>query len=457
MKISKKTLSLLMFSLAIGSLSGSVNAEEPDVNRINGSNRYETALSLSKKLYKNSKNIILASGENFADALAGGQLSSAMDAPILLVQKNSVSKNTINEIKRLNPEKIYILGGNGAVSDNVLDTIRKNTNTKIERISGANRFETALKIAELSRKNGKTKDTVIANGYSFPDALSGSGIVANSKKSMVLTDGKNLPEIEMGEKTILGGKNTVSEEIKGTRISGKNRYETSLKIAKSLYPNPDNVILVSGENYPDALSAVSLSKKEKAPVVLVKKDEISKETKEYIEKAKKITVVGGESSISKKAVETIKPGNSTSSSSSSGSSGGSSGGGGGGGSSSSSSGTSSSKSENKDKYVKVHYDNGEDELETYNLKKGGKLDKTLNEMQRFGGKVKKGYYGYYNVDGKDIDLNTYTVEKDIVVKENWHKVDDEFIKNLKVPEGEYKVVFKWEDGTQNVAKQRIKK
>lgn len=446
MRISKKALSLLMLSMAISSLSGNANAEGQVLNRINGSDRYETALSLSKELYQNSKNIILASGENFADALSGGQLSSALDAPILLTKRNSINKNTIDEMNRLNPEKIYILGGKGTISENVLESIRKNTDAKIERVSGQNRFETAIKIAELSRKNGKAKDTLIANGYSFPDALSGSGIVANSNKSMVLTDGNKLQNIEMGEKTILGGKNTVSEKIKGERIAGKDRYETSLQIAKKLYPNPKNVILVSGENYPDALSAVSLSKKDKAPVVLVKRYGMSDDVKKYVENADKITVVGGESTVSDLVLYKIAPNKTITINKSSG-------------------GRtiiekkvlspenidSSIKEKISEGFVTVYYDDGGDRIQSYIFKKGSKLNKTLNKMQEFGGDVKKGYYGRYSVDGKDIDLDTYTVEKDIIVKKNWHKVDDDFIKDLKVPKGEYKVVFKWEDGTKNVA------
>ena len=87
--LKKVTAAMLMFaitgsSLLAGSLSFADNAKK-DVNieRIAGMNRYDTSATIATKFAKNAEKLILASGENFADALAGSPLSGDLNAPIL--------------------------------------------------------------------------------------------------------------------------------------------------------------------------------------------------------------------------------------------------------------------------------------------------------------------------------------------------------------------------------------
>ncbi len=83
-----------------------------EVDRISGVNRYETNANISKEFTKEGiDTIILASGENYADALSAVPLASKNQCPILLAESNSINSFTINEIKRLNPNKIIVIGG----------------------------------------------------------------------------------------------------------------------------------------------------------------------------------------------------------------------------------------------------------------------------------------------------------------------------------------------------------
>lgn len=91
------------------------------------------------------------------------------------------------------------------------------------------------------------------------------------------------------------------------RIYGENRYETNRKIVEKLhkeekFKDPRTVILVSGEVFPDTLSASNLSRVKKSPLVLSPKNNLDKNTKETLNllKAKTIIVVGGPNSISEK-------------------------------------------------------------------------------------------------------------------------------------------------------------
>ena len=59
-------------------------AEKLNVRQIFGANRYETAVEISKDLYEKADTVIIASGENFPDALAGGSLAVQIDSPEII-------------------------------------------------------------------------------------------------------------------------------------------------------------------------------------------------------------------------------------------------------------------------------------------------------------------------------------------------------------------------------------
>ncbi|MBS4020864.1 MAG: cell wall-binding repeat-containing protein [Dethiobacter sp.] len=86
------------------------------VNRIWGDTRYETAVEISKSGWTSSSTVYLATGENYADALAGAPLAYHHNAPILLTNTNSLNQAAKGEIIRLNASKVVILGGPVAVA-----------------------------------------------------------------------------------------------------------------------------------------------------------------------------------------------------------------------------------------------------------------------------------------------------------------------------------------------------
>ena len=78
--------------------------------------------------------------------------------------------------------------------------------------------------------------------------------------------------------------NTVNKFSKTERIAGANRYDTSVAIAKSVYPNPAHVVIASGENFPDAIVGSVYASKNNAPIVLSSKTEVPKVVMDYIGK-----------------------------------------------------------------------------------------------------------------------------------------------------------------------------
>ncbi|MDO5718314.1 MAG: cell wall-binding repeat-containing protein [Tissierellia bacterium] len=89
-----------------------------DVLRISGKNRYLTALKVAKFL-PNYENLIIASGDTFADSLVAGSITNIIKAPILLVSKDEIEDDTLGFINE-SEVPIYIIGGPSRISDKLI-------------------------------------------------------------------------------------------------------------------------------------------------------------------------------------------------------------------------------------------------------------------------------------------------------------------------------------------------
>ena len=198
--------------------------------------------------------------------------------------------------------------------------VKSQKSAKTERIDAQNRFETAKKIKEKEFKNADT--AVIVNSNEFSDSISATNI-SNGKSPILYTDSNKLDSLTKealkGVKKvyITGGEKTISSKvvnelnglgIEVIRVKGKDRYDVNAKSATTSHPvsnKKQNVVIASGENFADSISSTSLAKKKNAPVLLVKKNEVPKSIKEYLNSFRKkgllgdITIVGGENSVSK--------------------------------------------------------------------------------------------------------------------------------------------------------------
>lgn len=198
--------------------------------------------------------------------------------------------------------------------------VKSQKSAKTERIDAQNRFETAKKIKEKEFKNAET--AIIVNSNEFSDSISATNI-SNGKSPILYTDSNKLDNLTkealkgIKKVYITGGEKTISSKvvnelnglgIEVIRVKGKDRYDVNAKSATTSHPvsnKKQNVVIASGENFADSISSTSLAKKKNAPVLLVKKNEVPKSIKEYLNSFRKkgllgdITIVGGENSVSK--------------------------------------------------------------------------------------------------------------------------------------------------------------
>lgn len=95
------------------------------VDRYDGANRYATAVDVSRNAFGGgSTTAFIATGATFPDALGGGPAAGTVPGPLLLVPKTSVPAEVIAELRRLDPDRIVILGGTAVVSSGVESQLR---------------------------------------------------------------------------------------------------------------------------------------------------------------------------------------------------------------------------------------------------------------------------------------------------------------------------------------------
>ena len=202
------------------------NTMKLTVERIAGSNRFDTAVKINEKLNPSKDKAILVFGQNFPDALAIASYSAQKGIPIYLTDKDTLPYSTKKSLASY--KSTMIVGGTAVISEKVAKMVNNPT-----RIGGNNRFDTAAKISNSLKTVTEPSGYVFfGNGHGFADSLSGSVLAAKYKAPLLLVEKDSLPfesskaiSTDMYTGYILGGeavidKNT-SNKIKSHLMEGK--------------------------------------------------------------------------------------------------------------------------------------------------------------------------------------------------------------------------------------------
>lgn len=169
------------------------------VDRQAGVDRYETAADIATSQdpatignTADGRTAILATGEKFPDALAGGPLAYAGSHPLLLTPTAALGDDASGALETLGIEHVLILGGSAAVSDTVEAELTAMGMTS-ERLAGDFRWETATAIAEYALANAgfSAEHVNVATGLKFPDALTGGPHAGEDLAPILLADDSN--------------------------------------------------------------------------------------------------------------------------------------------------------------------------------------------------------------------------------------------------------------------------
>ncbi len=255
----------------------------PDFHRLDGRNRIETAIEVSRQGFPTgSRTVLIAAAHDFPDAISGVPLAHALRAPILLSHRSALDPTLVSEITRLNPNNIIVLGGAGAISVEVSDALGRLTNSRgvrigIERIGGANRYDTSALIARrLAEIRGAPSSAVLVSGEAFPDALAAAPFAARRGYPVILTPPRQTHASTMAffadsyidrvitvgglgaiEATTVAAYENTMGIPPGPRWEGPDRFETARVVAEQSLAaghTLERFIVATGEDFPDALT-----------------------------------------------------------------------------------------------------------------------------------------------------------------------------------------------------------
>jgi putative cell wall-binding protein len=262
------------------------------ITPVEGSNRYATALAASRTAFTDgsAKTAIVASGENWPDALGASALAGAVGGPVLLTKPDALPAGVAAELARLGVTEVIVVGGTGAVRPSVASALDALPGVSVTRIGGSNRYATARLIAEETGRrvtsSGGTPDPAVfvATGANFPDALAASPIAYAKTRPIVLTTPASLSSeaaaaitaLGTSEVVILGGTGPVSSEVETrlagvlgdenvSRLAGADRYATGYAIAVYGHDECDlsysGAGVATGASFPDALAGGAMAGK----------------------------------------------------------------------------------------------------------------------------------------------------------------------------------------------------
>lgn len=194
-----------------------------NIERLGGQNRYETNLNIVNKLnVPQGTDVVIANSMIFADSLSVSSIASNKGMPIFLAQ-DTLDSATLNKIKSIAPKNIYIVGGESAINSTIENQLKGVG--AVTRIGGLNRFETSINIAK--HFNLDTTTVAVANGMSFPDALTGSVLASKNNSPIILVNNSDgaegvglqksyLDSTKINKLYILGGTSAISDSIVNT-------------------------------------------------------------------------------------------------------------------------------------------------------------------------------------------------------------------------------------------------
>jgi putative cell wall-binding protein len=265
-----------------------ISALGVQVDRLGGQNRVGTALEVSRAYFDATSDVVyVANALDFPDSLSAGPAAAAEGAPLLLVQAPTVSGDVRDEITRLSPSRIVVVGGSGAVSDQMVTQLQELAPT--ERLQGEDRYATSRAMA-IESFGPSAPLVYIASGVGFADALSASSVAAIKGAPILLLRGDAtsldqstrdvLADLGTTDIVIAGGTAVVTPQIEAalrdlpgvttvTRYGGADRYATSLSLVMGSFDTAPTVFLASGQTFPDALAGGAAGGKIDAPLLLV--------------------------------------------------------------------------------------------------------------------------------------------------------------------------------------------
>jgi YVTN family beta-propeller protein len=247
---------------------------QPVVSRRSGVDRFGTATAISSAAYdlQGADAVVLARSDTYPDALVGAPFAASKNAPLLYTSGAALPASTAAEITRvLSPGKtVYLLGGASAIPASIATQLT-GMGYVVSRISGADRYATAVAVADAM---GSPSVVFLATAANYADALAAGPAAAHATGAILLTDGTTMPSVTTaylaahpGTTYAVGGP-AATADPSASAISGTDRYATATLVAQQFFATPTTVGLASGVTFADALPAAAYLARVGGPLLL---------------------------------------------------------------------------------------------------------------------------------------------------------------------------------------------
>jgi putative cell wall-binding protein len=287
-----------------------------DVRRLAGADRFTTSVKISKDTFPDGASIVfLASGVNFPDALAAGPAASKLGGPVLLTAPDALPAAVSDEIERLAPDTVVIVGGTPSVSAAVASSVAA-LDVTVTRLAGTDRFATSRLVADYAFD--ESPYAFIATGLGFPDALSAGAAAAYYDAPVILVNGTasapdaatvNLLEtFGAVDLYVVGGAPSMSDSmvtaLRGvsdslTQLAGANRYATSSEVLRYIFIDSPSLYVATGANFPDALAGAAAAGAKGMALVITPPTCMFEATREQVSRIRvsEMILLGGSTTI----------------------------------------------------------------------------------------------------------------------------------------------------------------
>ncbi|HET8586679.1 MAG TPA: cell wall-binding repeat-containing protein, partial [Candidatus Limnocylindria bacterium] len=259
------------------------------IDRLAGADRYATAAAISAASYEPGVPVAyLATGLDFPDALVAGPAAAKLGGPILLTRPDAVPQAIVDELTRLKPQRIVLVGSAAVVGEAVAATAAKLAPT-VTRLAGRDRYATAAAVSAATFQPG-IPVVYLATGLNFPDALGGGAAAARGGGTVLLVSTASIPSSTAAELSrlrparivILGSSGVVSDTVltvarayapSVSRLAGRDRYATAVAISQATFGmlTTARAFVAVGTAFPDGLTISAVAGRASAPVLLVPK------------------------------------------------------------------------------------------------------------------------------------------------------------------------------------------
>jgi 5'-nucleotidase len=269
------------------------------VTRAGGATRIETAIAVSGR-FDAADTVVLARQDEYADALNGAPLAASVDGPLLLTYTDDLPDEVADRIADLGATDVVVLGGEAAVSADVVDALESQDLT-VQRLAGPTRFETAVAITNRLIADGTSsgESVFLVEGANpdrdrgWPDGVSVSAYAAFAGVPILPVVRDEVPapvqakldELSPTQVALVGGTAAISQEVEDgidapivRRLAGSGRYETSMAVydeAVTVGMDPATKYLATGAKFADALTGGATAGAMGNPLLLVPGEDIT--------------------------------------------------------------------------------------------------------------------------------------------------------------------------------------